>query len=51
VPEASFAAAAIDWLLVSGTTTGCSGSAYCPQDLVTRSEMFTFLQRLGSATS
>jgi subtilisin family serine protease len=51
VPEASFAAAAIDWLLVSGTTTGCSDSAYCPQDLVTRAEMFTFLQRLGSATS
>ena len=51
VHEASFAATAIDWLLASGTTTGCTTTAYCPQDLVTRDEMFTFLQRLDSATS
>jgi len=41
-----FASPAIDWLLASGTTTGCTQWSYCPQDLVTRAEMFTFLQRL-----
>ena len=41
-----FAGPAIDWLLESGTTTGCTSSSYCPQGLVTRAEMFTFLQRL-----
>ena len=41
----SFAGSAIDWLLASGTTTGCTEISYCPQDLVTRAEMFTFLKR------
>jgi hypothetical protein len=41
-----FAGPAIDWLLASGTTTGCTRWSYCPQDLVTRAEMFTFLRRL-----
>ena len=44
VPADFFAGAAVDWLLASGTTTGCTTSSYCPQDLVTRAEMFTFLQ-------
>jgi len=46
VPADFFAGPAIDWLLASGTTTGCTTSSYCPQGLVTRAEMFTFLQRL-----
>jgi len=46
VPADFFAGPAIDWLLASDTTTGCTASSYCPQDLVTRAEMFTFLQRL-----
>ncbi len=41
-----FAGPAIDWLLESGTTTGCTSLSYCPQGLVTRAEMFTFLWRL-----
>ena len=41
----SFAGPAIDWLLASGTTTGCTQWSYCPQGLVTRAEMFTFLNR------
>jgi hypothetical protein len=49
VPTDHFAGPAIDWLLASGTTTGCTTSSYCPQGLVTRAEMFTFLQRLGPA--
>ena len=49
VPADFFAGSAVDWLLASGTTTGCTRWSYCPQDLVTRAEMFTFLQRLDSA--
>jgi hypothetical protein len=45
-----FAAPAIDWLLASGTTTGCTTSSYCPQGLVTRAEMFTFLQRRSTTS-
>jgi len=44
-----FAGPAIDWLLASGTTTGCTPTSYCPGGTVTRAEMFTFLQRLDSA--
>ncbi len=45
IAEGSFAETAIDWLLSSGTTTGCTMTSYCPQDLVARAEMFTFLKR------
>ena len=49
VPRGFFAEGAIDWLLASGTTIGCSTTAYCPDGLVTRAEMFTFLKRLKEA--
>jgi hypothetical protein len=49
VPGGFFAEGAIDWLLASGTTVGCSTTAYCPNSLVTRAEMFTFLKRLKEA--
>jgi hypothetical protein len=45
----SFATDAVDWLLASGTTTGCTTATYCPEGLVTRAEMFTFLERLEEA--
>ena len=45
VPANHFAGPAIDWLLASGTTTGCTQRSYCPQGLVSRAEMFTFLKR------
>jgi hypothetical protein len=45
----SFAGPAIDWLLASGTTTGCTRWSYCPQGLVTRAEMFTFLKRIDDS--
>jgi hypothetical protein len=51
VASGFFAEPAIDWLLASGTTVGCTATTYCPEELVTRAEMFTFLQRLGSASS
>jgi subtilisin family serine protease len=51
VANNSFAVGSIDWLLESGITVGCSSTAFCPQDLVTRAEMFTFLQRLETATT
>ena len=49
VPDGAFYGAAADWLLASGTTTGCTTSSYCPGGLVTRAEMFTFLKRLEDA--
>ena len=49
VPEDSFYGNAADWLLSSGTTTGCTTTTYCPDGLVTRAEMFTFLKRLDNA--
>ena len=51
VPVGFFAEPAIDWLLASGTTVGCTSSTYCPEELVTRAEMFTFLQRLETAAT
>jgi len=49
IPNNFFAGPAVDWLLASSTTTGCTTISYCPQDLVTRAEMFTFLQGLETA--
>jgi len=49
VPSDFFAGPAVNWLLASGTTTGCTATSYCPQGLVTRAEMFTFLKRLEGA--
>ena len=49
VPAGSFAGEAIDWLLDSGTTVGCTEVAFCPEDSTTRAEMFTFLRRLEDA--
>tara|TARA_B100001964_G_scaffold244172_1_gene324582 strand:+ start:586 stop:2490 length:1905 start_codon:yes stop_codon:yes gene_type:complete len=37
---------AANWLLASGVTNGCTTVNYCPQDPVTRAEMFTFLRRV-----
>jgi hypothetical protein len=49
VSDDSFAVNAVDWLLASETTTGCTPTTYCPQGLVTRAEMFTFLERLEAS--
>ena len=49
LPIGSFARSAVDWLLASGTTTGCTTWSYCPQGLVTRAQMFSFLNRLTSS--
>ena len=51
VPDGAFYDDAADWLLASGVTTGCTTTSYCPQGLVTRAEMFTFLKRLETATT
>ena len=48
VPDGAFYDDAADWLLTSGVTTGCTASSYCPQGLVSRAEMFTFLKRLDA---
>jgi len=48
LPTGSFSSPAVDWLLASGTTTGCTARSYCPEGSVTRAEMFSFLNRLAS---
>jgi hypothetical protein len=50
VPDGAFYDDAVDWLLAAGITTGCTASSFCPQGLVTRAEMFTFLARLDTLT-
>jgi 2-keto-3-deoxy-6-phosphogluconate aldolase len=35
----------IKWLFVEGITAGCSSTAYCPNGVVTRGQMATFLVR------
>jgi len=47
VPDGFFAGSAIDWLLAAGITTGCTTTTFCPDGLVTRAEVFTFLHRLA----
>jgi hypothetical protein len=37
--------AAIEWILAAGITTGCALERYCPDGLVTRGQMATFLTR------
>jgi subtilisin family serine protease len=49
VPAGSFAKEAIEWLVDSGITVGCTEVAFCPEDSTTRAEMFTFLRRLDDA--
>ncbi len=46
VASGAFFDAAADWLLASGVTNGCTTANYCPQGLVSRAEMFTFLRRV-----
>lgn len=44
-------AAAIEWLVEAGITTGCDdeGTAFCPSDPVTRAQLATLLRRLAGA--
>jgi hypothetical protein len=37
--------AAIEWILAEGITSGCAPERYCPDGLVTRGQMATFLAR------
>jgi len=46
VASGAFFYDAADWLLASGVTNGCTTVNYCPQGLVSRAEMFTFLRRV-----
>jgi hypothetical protein len=43
VPVSSFAAAWIEQLASEGLTAGCGGGAYCPNGVVTRSQVAVFL--------
>ena len=39
----------VQWIKARGITLGCSGSAYCPNDGVSRLQMAAFMMRLGEA--
>ncbi len=41
----------VDWLRNRGVTLGCTTTAYCPADPVTRAQMAIFMNRLGAALS
>jgi hypothetical protein len=47
VPATFWAAKWIEQLAADGLTAGCGGGNYCPNGLVKRSEMATFLIRIG----
>jgi hypothetical protein len=38
----------VEWLLDNNVTQGCSASAYCPNDAVTRGQMAAFLHRMST---
>jgi hypothetical protein len=39
----------VEWVKNRGVTTGCTATAYCPFDVVTRAQMALFMNRLGTA--
>jgi hypothetical protein len=41
----------VQWLKNRGITTGCTATAYCPTNNVTRAQMALFMQRMGKAIS
>lgn len=43
--DASVFESDIEWLGATGVTTGCGGTAFCPDDVVTRGQMAAFLHR------
>ncbi len=47
VPNTNPFHADIDWLADAGVTKGCSTTAYCPSDNVTREQMAAFMRRLA----
>jgi len=51
VPAGSFGANHIEQLYADGITSGCGGNNYCPNDVVTRSQMAIFLVRARHGTA
>ena len=49
VPNTNPFHADIDWLADAGVTKGCSTTAYCPKDNVTREQMAAFMHRLADS--
>ena len=49
VPVASAFCPSVEWMRNRGVTTGCTGSAFCPNDPVIRLSMAAFMKRLGDA--
>jgi uncharacterized protein (DUF1501 family) len=49
VSAGAFYAAAVDWLLYRGITTGVGGNRFAPNDPVSRGQMATFLWRLAGS--
>ena len=50
VPPDAYYAAAVDWLVDRGITTGTTATTYSPDDPVTRAQMAAFLYRYGLDT-
>ena len=49
VDDAQFFCGAVEWLKNRAITLGCTPTAYCPNQPVSRASMALFLNRLGSA--
>lgn len=51
VPDSAIYCTNTQWMKNRGVTTGCTASAYCPSDVVSRASMALFMNRLGVAMS
>jgi hypothetical protein len=49
VPSSSPFCEHVEWIKNRGITTGCTATAYCPDNPVTRLQMAAFLKRFGDA--
>lgn len=51
VPSSGWRNDAVAWMSSSGVTTGCSATAFCPDQQMTREQQITFLWRYGGEPS
>jgi hypothetical protein len=49
VTPANFFCNNVEWIKNRGVTLGCTTTTYCPDDVVLRSQMAAFMNRLGTA--
>ena len=51
VQQTDFFCDEVEWMKNRGVTLGCTATAYCPNDSVTRAQMALFMTRLGRVLS